>query len=161
MPSDKELFELWFAQPLRKLEAMPGGQGGFIALATSCLLYERLAKAFLSSKSLKADTQALIMQLASDFSVDEPTATAFWSVIRSGLLHQAMPLQQKQKAPLPKWAFHPDYPLMALEQINGSPFLKVQPWKFMKRVLELWESNVALLSGSQSFPWATVGPVPA
>ena len=161
MPSDKELFDLWFAQPLRQLEAMPRGQGGFIALATSCLLYERLANALLSSKSIKADTKALIVELASDFSVDEPTAAAFWGVIRHGLLHEAMPLQRKRKTPLPKWAFHADYPLMALQQVKGSPFLKVQPWKFMNRVLELWDTNLSLLSASRSFPWATGGLVPA
>jgi len=161
MTQDHELFMLWFAEPLRALEKMPSGQGGFVALATACSLYERYAKASLSKRGMAADRPNLIGQLGIDFSVDGATADAFWAVIRDGILHQAMPVQKKRSAPLPRWAFHHNYPVMSLEEINGEQFLKVQPWKFMDRVLELWEANFSLLGTSGSFPWATIGPVPA
>jgi hypothetical protein len=74
------------------------------------------------------------------------------------MLHQGMPLQVKD---LPAWGFHHTYPAMRLESINGNPFLKVQPWKFSERVLQLWEEHFDLLRSSGSFPWATIGSVPA
>jgi hypothetical protein len=55
MPEDYDRFRLWYREPLDALEAMPSGQGGFIALATACFLYERYAVAVLNSQEEKAD----------------------------------------------------------------------------------------------------------
>ena len=143
------------------VKELPKGQGGFVALATACFLYERYAIAALQAQGKEADRPQLLRQLARDFGVDEPTANAFCQVVRNGILHQGMPLQKSHGEALPKWAFLHSYPLMALESIGGEPFLKVQPGRFMDRVLELWEGNFDLLRSSGSFPWATVGPVPA
>ena len=161
MNEDQMSFDLWYVQPLKSLQNMPNGRGGFVALATACLLYERYAIADLKNQQKKTDRHAILNNIMIDFSVDYETAKAFWDVIRDGLLHQAMPMQQKRNATLPSWGFHHDYPVMSLEEINGEQFLKVQPWKFMDRVLELWEDNFNLLSSNGSFPWATIGPVPA
>jgi hypothetical protein len=161
MAEDYERFKLWYVEPLRALEEMPKGQGGFIALATSCFLYERYAITVLKAQGKKADKPGKISQLASDFDVDDATANAFWDVIRDGLLHQGMPMQQKQGKLLPRYAFHHLYPPMSLENINGELWLKVQPWKFMKKVLSIWDSNFELLKQSGSFPWANIGSVPS
>jgi hypothetical protein len=160
MTKDYDHFKMWYVEPLRALEAMPMGQGGFIALATACFLYERYAVAVLNAQGKKADRSGKLSQLVNDFNVDDATAKAFWDVIRDGLLHQGMPMQQKQGKILPRWAFHHSYPLVALENINGEIWLKVQPWKFMDRVLSLWDSNFDLLRQSGSFPWANIGSVP-
>ncbi len=158
MSQDYEYFKIWYTEPLRKLEEMPSGQGGFIALATSCFLFERYAVAILSSQGKKADRAGKLGQLGIDFKVDLETAEVFWKVIRNGLLHQGMPLQAKG---LPSWGFHHTYPALAIEHVNGDLFLKVQPWKFTDHVLELWETNFDLIKSNGSFPWATIGPVPA
>ena len=134
---------------------MPGGHGGFIALATACFLYERYATAVLSAQGKKADRAAKLIQLVSDFNVDQPTAEAFWDVIRDGLLDQGMPMQIKQGTALPRWAFSQDYPPLALENIGGEMWLKVQPWKFTNKVLSLCDFNFTLLAQSGSFPWAS------
>jgi len=157
---DRQFFRLWFAEPLHALQGLPNGQGGFVALATSCFLYERYATAVLQRQGEKANRAGILRQLQADFSVDQATAAAFWAVIRNGILHQGMPLQRGQGKSLPSWEFRRDYPLMALEMIAGHTLLKVQPWKFMDRVLELWEANLDLLRASGSFPWATIVPVP-
>lgn len=157
MEEDCDRFKLWYVEPLRALEAMPSGQGGFVALATACFLYERYAAAVLRSQGRKADKAAKVGQLCKDFGVDQATAEAFWNIIRDGILHQGMPLQRKD---LPQWAFHHTYPVMALDSAGGVRFLKVQPWKFMHRVLELWQGNLDLLRASGSFPWAAIRPVP-
>lgn len=158
MSKDHDYFQLWYVEPLRALEKLPNGQGGFMALGTACFLYERYANAFLKSQHAKPDKQHILGQISSDFGVDPETARAFWDVIRDGILHQGMPLQKKN---LPAWGFHDSYPVMALDNVNGRPYLKVQPWKFMAKVLHLWEDHFDLLQSSDSFPWATIGPVPA
>jgi hypothetical protein len=160
MSQDHDRFILWYVEPLRVLEQLHEGQGGFVALATACVLYERYAKAVLSSQGQKADRPGLLVQMEADFGVDRATSEAFWDVMRDGLLHQGMPLQKKQGTELPKWAFHHSYPLMALEIIRGEKWLKVQPWKFMNRVIALWEANFVLLAQNNSFPWANIGSVP-
>jgi len=139
---------------------MPDGQGGFIALATACFLYERYAIAALQAMGEKSDRSGILRKIENDFNVNNTAAEAFWDVIRDGLLHQGMPLQMKHGRPLPRFAFHHLYPTMLLEEINGEKWLKVQPWKFMEKVLVLWESNFELLQKSGSFPWANIGPVP-
>jgi len=37
----RENFERWYVKPLQILERIPNGDGAFVALATSCFLYER------------------------------------------------------------------------------------------------------------------------
>jgi len=160
MTDDEHLFNAWFVEPLSALSELPGGNGGFIALATACFLYERYAVSLLVKQGSRAGARELVAQLASDFGVDLPTATAFWKVIRDGILHQAMPLQQQRGERLPKWAFDHKYPAMALGTANGEPILKVQPWKFMERVLQLWRSDLSMLRASGSFPWARLGEAP-
>jgi len=161
MSQDYDRFRIWYVEPLRALEQLPDGQGGFVALATSCFLYERYRSAVLSAQGKKANISAMINQLSRDFNVDYSVAEAFWDLIRNGLLHEGMPLQRTHGVPLPRWAFHHLYPVIALEKCNGENWLKVQPWKFMNRVIELWDTNFVLLSQSNSFPWANIGPVPA
>jgi hypothetical protein len=161
MTRDHDYFQLWYVEPLHALENMQGGHAGFIALATACFLYERYATAALSAQGHRADREAKVNQLASDFGIDHETADIFWDVVRDGLLHQGMPMQKKQGKALPKWAFYHDYPPLALENIRGELWLKVQPWKFMNKVLGIWDSNFELLAQNGSFPWASIGAVPA
>jgi hypothetical protein len=158
---NQELFIQWYVEPLRVLENTPGGHGAFIALATACFLYERYASAVLGERGVKATREAKVAQLGHDFNVDHATAQAFWDVIRDGLLHQGMPLQRKNGASMPKWAFSGPYAPLLLQYIDATAWLKVQPWSFTKRVLDLWEANLSLLARSGSFPWAGIGPVPA
>jgi len=161
MSEDYDRFKLWYVEPLHTLYEMSGGQGGFIALATSCFLYERHAIAVLQRREVKAGRPSILQQLSADFGVEYKTAEAFWDVVRDGLLHQAMPIGKKFGKPLPRFASHHVYPTLSLETIEGVRWLKVQPWKFMDRVLELWDQNFELLRESGSFPWAIIGDVPS
>jgi len=157
MSQDYESFKIWYIEPLRKLEEMPSGQGGFIALATSCFLFERYAVAILNSQGKKADRAGKVGQLSKEFSIDIETANTFWNVIRNGMLHQGMPLHNEN---LLSCSFHHTYPAIALIKKDGGRILIVQPWKFTDRVLELWINNIHLIKSSGSFPWAAIGPVP-
>lgn len=126
MATDYERFKIWYIEPLFILKDLPNAQGGFIALTTSCILYERYAKAVLIANGKKAGKLEMVGQLASDFGIDKKSANAFWEVIRDGLAHQGMPMQKKGGKSLPLYAFHDLYPTIALEEISGKQWLKVQ-----------------------------------
>jgi hypothetical protein len=164
MPTDRERFDLWYASPLRFIkEELTDGRAGFVVLGTACFLYERYAVASLKVQDKEGGLKGVVRQLASDFDVGEETADVFWDVIRDGMLHQGMPKRRDRgKGVLPRRGFNHDYPIMALgHDDDGKPFLFVQPFKFMDRVLELWENNFDLLQSSADFPWAniSIGPV--
>ena len=164
MQKSEVLFNRWYVQPLRVLESIPDGDGGFIALATSCFLYERYVTAVIKSSpgNKRATKDAKISQFAKDFGVDKQTAEYFWQVIRDGLLHEAMPNQRKYgKQTLPTWAFRHDFPRpIELFEYKGQLVLKIQPWLFMKRVILLWQENLDLLEENDSFPWGSIFPLP-
>jgi hypothetical protein len=164
MENPEVLFEKWYVTPLKVLQSIPGGDGAFVALATSCFLYERYAIVAIkkSSNSAKVDRDAKIRRFMIDFEVDEDTANAFWDVIRDGLLHGGMPKQREHgKQALPYWAFRHEFPKpVELIEHGEELILKVQPWLVMDKVLSLWQGNLDLLNQNESFPWANVVPLP-
>jgi hypothetical protein len=163
MQKDKERFEKWFVKPLRELEAIPGGAGAFIALATSCFLYERYVRAKVATETEnrfddKLDTHYRNLQLARDLNIDETTAAAFWKVMRNGLLHYGMPQRPRGTKEWPKWRFEHSYlqPVGLSQHANGEWWLEVQPWRFMDIVIDICQSNIDIIIGSEGFPWATI-----
>lgn len=155
-------FERWFVQPLAKLHEIPNGDGAFIALATSCFLYERYAVAVIKGSGGKADRQAKIAQFMADFTTNQATARAFWDVIRDGILHQAMPKQSGYDGKsLPVWQFHHSFkqPVELGTDPRGLSILKIEPWLFTKKVIDLWRQNLDLLDQNASFPWGNIGPI--
>jgi len=147
------LFERWYANPIKVLGSIPDGDGGFIALATGCFLYERYATALIKKAGKKADKKSKIQQLMLDFHLDAPAAQAFWDVIRDGMLHQGMPYQKEGLPPCRLSNF--DVPI-ALQQTNLGLELQIQPWHFASVVIGLWQKNLPLLKESKSFPWAWI-----
>jgi hypothetical protein len=155
MSTPIELFRRWYAAPLRHVESLANGDGAFVALACSCFLYERYATAMIKETGGKADRSAKITQFESDFKIDNDTATHFWDVIRNGFLHQGMGMQLGSGSSFPEWSVSKDSP--RIEFLAGSPGqLRIQPWLFRDRVIELWESRPDLLDANGSFPWATI-----
>lgn len=158
------LFDRWYVQPLKVLQSIPNGDGAFVALATSCFLYERYATAVIESSlaTTKVTTEAKINQFMVDFSVDLKTAEAFWNVIRDGLLHEGMPRQRAHgKRTLPTWAFRHSFPKpVELSEHNGELFLKIQPWLVVEKVLSLWQNNLNLLEKNNNFPWGNISLLP-
>jgi hypothetical protein len=151
-------FYNWYVQPLKILSEIPNGDGGFIALATSCFLYERYATVVLMETHGRAKTDDKIQQLADDFQIDLATATAFWRMIRDGLLHQGMPIIDEQGGgKLPSWGFHDGFKKPIQQgKLNGVDALLIQPWLFTQRVIQLWQENLTLIDNARYFPWADV-----
>jgi hypothetical protein len=152
------LFRRWYSVPLRELEKLPNGDGGFVVLATSCFLYERYAKAALDSTGTRATDEAMIGQLAADLQSDVDTATQFWDLIRNGFLHQAMPKQKVfGKAAPTRWETNGVFtaPFRIATDTSGS-VLQIQPWLFRDRVLDLFEGRPDLIARNTSFPWGSI-----
>ncbi len=161
METPEALFDRWYVQPLRKLQEIPNGDGGFIALAVSCFLYERYAKSAIKASGGSATDDAVRERFANDFGVDRETSKLFWQLIRDGLLHGAMPKQKEYGKPIrTKWAFREDFPPVELAEWNGEKVLKVQPWKIMEKVISLWQQNMHLLAQDENFPWGNIVPLP-
>ena len=151
------LFKRWYEVPLKELEKIPNGDGGLVVLGSACFLYERYASALIDERGDKVTEDAKIDQMAADFGVDKDTAEVFWRTVRHGMLHQGMPLMQTRSGkPVAGWETTSDYPAMGTEDHGGNIVLKLQPWKFRDRVLQLWDSRPDLIAKSQSFPWASI-----
>jgi len=158
MEDQRNLFNRWFVTPLSMLQSLPNGDGGFIALATCFFLYERYAKALQKKNRVKADTSTLVTQLAKDFDTDRKSAEVFWSVVRDGILHQGMPKQRNQgKKNLPGYILHHSFSKpFELVDWGGEPAIKIQPWCFVWKVVELCEDNFEILVENNSFPFPKV-----
>jgi hypothetical protein len=144
-------------RPLTSLEQLPDGDGGFVALATCCFLYERYAKAYLKTQQRGATRDALVGQFAADFSVDRDTAEAFWVVIRDGLLHQGMPMQHQSGKKLPDWEASQNFAApIEFDRGRSSPLLKVQPWLLRDKVFALYRARPELIPLSNSYPWGRI-----
>ncbi len=154
----RELFEIWYVKPLRELELIPDGAGAFIALATSCFLYERYVDALVEEIGKRPSEQSRIKQLVVDFGIDEEAAQIFWDVMRNGILHKGMPKRKDRSRELPLWRFHGKFsqPINLDKENNISQELQVQPWLFMKKVISLWQENLDILDRNDSFPWAKI-----
>ena len=154
----RKLFERWYVRPLRELERLPDGDGGFVVLATCCFLYERYAKAYLRDLGEKESDENVKRQLARDFGVRRDVAEAFWDVIRHGLLHGGMPkTQDRGRTSLPDWRMHGAFQEPIELVPNGtSTELRVQPWLFRDRVLELYQARPDLIAYDRNFPWGAI-----
>lgn len=154
----QELFDRWYFKPLETLRSISKGDGGFIALAISCFLCERYATAILKESGQKGGETNIVRQFMRDFGTDQDTAQAFWKVMRHGLLHQGMPLQQEHGEPtLPRWHFSGRFSRpVELFSHSGGQVLRVQPWLVVDRVVQLCQENLVLFAGNDSFPWADI-----
>lgn len=150
----QELFRRWYKDPLDILgnyNIVPRGDGGWIALATSCFLFERYVsvKNKLDKKKLSINKNDIIRQLVIDFNTDKDTAKIFWDCVRNGLLHKGMP---KQKGG-PTWEIYDDMPAFKLNDEKKVIYINV--WKFKDRVIEILDNNPDYLKHGD-YPWGHI-----
>lgn len=158
LSKSQELFTRWFVNPLITLESLPNGDGSFIALATSCFLYERYARACIKRSGKKGNRSSLIQQFSHDFGTNKKTAEAFWDIIRDGILHQGMPKQSNRGInDSPGYIFHHSFSVPVELVIWGNePVLKIQPWRLMWKVIELCQADHELLVENNGFPFPNI-----
>ncbi len=161
LTSDEQIkFDRWFTRVFAALRQLPEGDGAIAALSIALYLYERYAVAKLEAGGRKADWAGKLLQLAADFGITSDEADAFWNVFRNGLLHQGMPVQLQGRSRLPKWLIAEGYSRTIELTTDTPPVLRVEPWKFVQRVIELWQGDITLLSANKSFPLAEIYPTP-
>jgi hypothetical protein len=150
----KELFRRWYKVPLKILgdyNIVPRGDGGWIALATSCFLFERYisVKHKLDNGKSKINKDDIVAQLVADFGTDKNTAKKFWDCVRMGLLHMGMPKQMGG----PTWEIYDAMPPFKLNKEKNIIYINV--WKFTDKVIELLESNPKYLTDGD-YPWGQI-----
>lgn len=158
MESIENRFNRWFVIPLQQLESIPNGDGGFIALAVACFLYERYAKATLSKSNNRINDQIFVDKLARDFNTDVETANTFWCVIRDGILHQGLPKQiDRGQQKLPGYILHHSFTKpFQLKNWGQETVLAIQPWLFVWQVIEYCEDNIGLIEINEKFPFPKI-----
>lgn len=146
------LFHLWYYAPLMKLDR----DAGFIALGTSCWLYERYVCALRKAECPTADADMfMIQQLAADFDIDPGVAETFWNVIRNGLLHQGMPKRLEHGKPLTQWELSGAF-TVAIAFNASAQRLEVEPLLFRDKVLTLYVLRPDLIAANRSFLWGRI-----
>ena len=150
----KELFSRWYKVPLRirgDYNIVPHGDGGWIALATSCFLFERYvsAKNKIDNGKSNINDEDIFAQLAADFGTDKNTAKKFWDSVRNGLLHKGMPKQMGG----PTWVIYDDMPPFKLNE--GRNIIYINVWGFTNKVVEILDNNPKYLIDCD-FPWGHI-----
>ena len=151
----RQRFKRWYAKPLRRLK----NHEAFVALAVCCFLYERYAEACRKDRG-EENCDLTDKEFVRDFDTDQRTARAFRRVIRNGLAHGGMGELKEDENTLPKgWWLSNDFekPVeIKKRKSDGVEVLRIQPWTFRDKVLELWEARPELLTVSNTYPWASV-----
>lgn len=148
----QELFRRWFVIPIETLLHLDRGDGAFVALMAALPLYER---AIVATIKLRGDTptdDAISAEMDADLNVPAPVRAKFRAIFRNGFMHQAMGL-----AGATKWRISAEYghaPQIISE--GGVDYVCIDPGKFAKHVLDKFEANPALITASDSFPFAAI-----
>lgn len=156
----EERFQRWYVTPLETLATLNNGDGGIVVLVVSMLLYERYVNAKLGLKEdadLHIIKRELVIDLQNECScaLSEEQARQFWKMYRHGLLHGGMP---KKKPTLMACLTHEiDVPIV-FDKCNGKDAIVVEPWRFMRFVLGLWEKRPDLLDAVPKNPMLNILP---
>ena len=146
------LFNRWFVKPIDILKRLPNGDGGFAAFMIALPLYERYIAAKLKIENKPAEDDNVRSEIAHDLCLDSKQSSIFWSVFRTGFMHQEMPKDGKTH-----WATSSDFKAIPeFKIINGENYVCIDPWKFADRVISKFTSDPRLITASESFPWAHI-----
>lgn len=177
--SPLDLFIRWFVVPISSLKILPHGDGGFAAIFISVPLYERALHAALKLDGLSTKEQRIYEELKAendklscpqklgddkiklnskvcgDLLITEETRRIFWSVFRTGMMHQGMPRTGKKGEY--GWAFNASF--SAFPEIRGQDqdrSICIDPWKFTDHVIRKFVNRSELITASDSFPFAQI-----
>ena len=164
-----EKFEKWFAAPISEIEAS-SADSAFIVLGISCSMFERFVKSRMKLEKDELGIRQMTKEQKSAFfykfapqvlGMTDPTLFSnFWEMYRVGIAHFFMPQVvdwngkkwshcisvEKGFADLPEY-FHDPY---------FGDVIRINPWRWTERVVNLWRSRPDLLDVLQAFPLAEV-----
>lgn len=148
----EERFNRWFVIPIQTLQKLENGDGAFVALMAVLPLYERAVTARLKLSGVAATDLAKQNEINRDLCIDSGVRSRFWAIFRNGFTHQAMGLDGRTK-----WRIDGSYgaspTIMTEKDID---FVCIDPWKFASHVLKMFADNPALITASESFPFADI-----
>jgi hypothetical protein len=141
--SKKELIEVWFIEPLRRMD----GHQAFVCLSVCLFLYEKyLKKTGQIGKDEKfSEGHKVFKQMGKDLGISADDAYEFWSCWRNGLAHQGMPkISDKYH-----WGMTGEQKELVI--IDGDTFT-INPWLIRDKILnkvenkkEIWNDEFAPL----------------
>lgn len=141
--SKRELIDIWFIEPLRRMD----GNQGFICLNSCLLLYEKYLKKTNQMKSTERFSHGhkVFKQIGKDFGISEDDAYEFWTCWRNGFAHHGLPKKSKRF----DWGLTGDQDKIVC--ISGSA-LVVNPWLMRDKILNkieqkkfIWDDELAPL----------------
>jgi hypothetical protein len=148
----EELFTRWFVAPIQTLEKLDQGDGAFVALMSVLPLYERGIVGRLKLAGTTATDDAVKAEVERDLIIQPAVRAKFWAIFRNGFMHQGMGLDGKTK-----WRISGSYghsPTLLTK--DGVDYVCIDPWKFAAHVLKMFTATPALITVSESFPFATI-----
>jgi hypothetical protein len=88
--SKKELIELWYMEPLKKMK----GHEAFICLSMCLFLYEKYLRksGAIGEDENFSEGHKVFKQIGKDFGISAEDSYEFWTCWRNGLAHRGMPL---------------------------------------------------------------------
>ncbi len=164
-----EKFEKWFASPISRIEDT-SADAAFIVLGVSFSMFERFVKSRMRAEKEtlgirrmnKEEKIAFFYQFALPIlgMTDQKLLENFWQMYRVGIAHYFMPMTvewdgktwnhlisvEAEFKDLPEY-FH---------DLHSGHFIRINPWRWTERVVNLWRSRPDLLDTLRQFPLAEV-----
>jgi hypothetical protein len=141
--SKRELIDIWFLEPLRRMD----GHQGFICLSSCLLLYEKYLKKTNQIGNTESFSQGhrVFKQIGKDFGISRDDAYEFWTCWRNGFAHHGLPKKSKRF----DWGLTGNQDRIVC--ISDSSFV-VNPWLMRDKILNkieqkkfIWDDELAPL----------------
>ncbi|MBK1858253.1 hypothetical protein [Cerasicoccus arenae] len=179
-PDLSKRFQMWFSDPfewLRHKKNLPEERqvsfdGGFVAMSMGCMLCERYFRAKTNTekplergeskkKKNKGYNERFKREAAKELGISKSKFDIFWAVYRHGIQHQGMPRKVYRKYAGRTITYRS---LMSEnnthtpeQEIDGDIiWIKISPWKFTKRMIELFERDSAALESGFHHAFADI-----
>ena len=141
--SKKELIDVWFIDPLRRMD----GHQAFVCLSNCLFLYEKYLKMTdqIGQNVKFTKGHKVFNQMGKDFGITADDAYEFWECWRNGLAHHGMPkISEKYQ-----WGMTGEQKELVL--IEGNIFT-INPWLIRDKILNkiehkksIWDDELAPL----------------
>ena len=150
----KTLFERWFSAPIKLLDKqLERGEGAISGMMVALPLFERFIHI---KKSRDATGRSFYEIMADELCLPSAeVAEEFWTTFRHGFCHTGMPFDKDRGGnPLPGVSFHhqhPKFPAKVTDK-DGKEVFKIDPWKFIYHVHDLYVTDPSLLEQHSQAP---------
>ncbi|HRS97898.1 MAG TPA: hypothetical protein P5040_06900 [Smithella sp.] len=154
-----ERFEGWFVRPIEKLQEIPEGDGGFLALACALFLCERYYRALTKTHYGRGEDKPFKVAAAEDFGLTLEEFQCFWMVYRNGVQHQGIPRRYIDSNKV-EYVWHIADEFGAIPEfykINANKIeIRLNVWKFADLIISKLKSNPSVFRVAMTHSFAEV-----